>query len=174
MHSFQLRKILVASTVAVLAAACGGASDPVAGTWNQPNGSIAIPASLGGGSVDSNNTLVFDDSVSPHAFTLTMDLSFAGLTDSLVAQGTYADNGGALALTFTGFLIDQSTGDTQSVGDGGSQCITLNALAGATVCFQTPQTATFSIQSDTLSIAIDNEIVGGPMQPTTLTLTRTN
>ena len=58
------------------------------GTWNQPNGQISVPAALGGGTVASNNTLVFDDSQAQSTFTLTMNLSFSGLTDTLTAKGT--------------------------------------------------------------------------------------
>jgi len=168
MHTFHAH-LASLSIVAALAVACGGGSDPIVGSWNQPDGSIPLPASLGGGDVASDNTLAFDDST----FTLTMALSFDGLTDTLVAQGTYVDDGSALALTFTGFVLAASSGDTQNVGDDGSQCVTLTALAGANVCFQTPQSATYQIADDTLTIAIDNALVGGPMQPTTLTLKRT-
>jgi hypothetical protein len=168
MHS--LEKIFLASTIACLAG-CGG-GDPVNGTWNQQNGTIDIPQALGGGTVATNNTLVFDDTVSPGAFTLKMDLSFANLTDTLQAHGTYADDGKAVAFTFTGFDVAQGSGDTASVGDGGSQCITLNALAGATVCFQAQQSQTYTLSGNALTIAITNEIVGGAMGPTTLTLTR--
>lgn len=163
-----MRSLRIFAALALATAACGGGSD-VSGTWNQPNGTIAVPPALGGGTVDSNNTLVFDDTVSPHAFTLTMDLSFMGLTDTLVAHGTYQDDGKSLAMTFTGF--DAAQGDSASTMDG-NQCITLAPLAGATVCFASPQTATYSVANGTLTIAIQNEIVGGDMAPTTLTLTR--
>ncbi len=164
MHSIKL------AAVAALVVACGGGS-PVVGTWNQPNGTIAVPAALGGGTVDSQNTLTFDDSVSPHTFALEMDLQFMGLTDTLKAHGTYTDDGANLAMTFTGFDVAAGSGDTASVVDG-NRCITLAPLAGATVCFATPQTAAYSVAGDTLTIAIDNEIVGGDMAPTTLTLAR--
>ena len=172
MHSFKTRSILLASSFALLAVACGG-GDPVTGTWNQPDGTITIPAALGGGSLDDNATLVFDDSVSPAAFTLTMDLSFQGLTDTLEAKGTYTNDGSNLTLTFTGFVIAPGSGDTSNVSPDGSQCVTMNALAGATVCFQTPQTDGYKIAGDTLTIAIDNQIVGADPAPTTLTLKRT-
>ncbi len=168
MHS--IKKFVLASTIACLAG-CGG-GDPVNGAWNQQNGTIDIPQSLGGGTVATNNTLVFDDTVSPGKFTLKMDLSFANLTDTLQAHGTYVDDGKAVAFTFTGFDVTQGSGDTASVGDGGSQCITLTALAGATVCFQAQQSDAYTLATDTLTIPIMNEIVGGAMGPTTLTLTR--
>jgi hypothetical protein len=173
MRSFtrSTRKALTASTIALLCAACGG-GDAVHGTWNQPNGQISVPAALGGGTVASNNTLVFDDSQAQSTFTLTMNLSFSGLTDTLTAKGTYTDNGSALALDFTGFDIAQGSGDTSAVGSDGSQCITLNGLGGAAVCFQTSQSDGYQIANDTLTLAINNEIVGGQMGPTTLTLTR--
>jgi hypothetical protein len=82
-------------------------------------------------------------------------------------------DGKNVTLTFAGFDVAQGSGDAASVGDGGSQCITLNALAGATVCFQAQQTQSYAIANDVLTIAITNEIVGGSMAPTTLTLKRT-
>ncbi len=172
MHSFETRSILVASSFALLAAGCGG-GDPVKGTWNQPDGTITIPAALGGGSLNDDATLAFDDTVSPAAFTLTMDLSFQGLTDTLEAKGTYANDGSKLTLTFTGFVIASGSGDTQNVAPDGSQCVTLNALAGATVCFKSPQTDGYQLANDTLTIAIENQIVGADPAPTTLTLKRT-
>jgi ABC-type Fe3+-hydroxamate transport system substrate-binding protein len=75
-------------------------------------------------------------------------------------------------MTFSGFDIAQGSGDTAETLDG-NECVTLAALAGATVCFQTPQNATYTLSGDTLTIAIANEIVGGDMAPTTLTLSRT-
>ncbi len=171
MHS--LEKMILAPTLACLAclAGCAG-GDPVNGTWNQQNGTIEIPPPLGGGTVATNNTLVFDDTASPAKFTLTMDLSFANLTDTLQAHGTYTDDGKAVAFTFTGFDVTPNSGDTASIGDGGSQCITLNALAGATVCFEAQQSQTYTLSGNSLTIAITNEIVGGAMGPTTLSLTR--
>jgi hypothetical protein len=169
MQSFS--KLALASSFALLAG-CGG-GDPVSGTWNQPDGTIDIPQALGGGTVSSNNTLVFDDTASPSTFTLKMDLAFANLTDTLQAHGTYAVDGQNVTLTFTGFDVPQGSSDAASVGDGGSQCITLAALAGATVCFQAQQTQSYTIQNDVLTVAITNEIVGGAMGPTTLTLKRT-
>jgi hypothetical protein len=170
MHAFMLRRLVAASTLGLLAAACGGA-DPVSGSWNQPNGAIAIPATLGGGTVDANVTLSFDDTVSPPTFDLKMDLSFMGLTDKLDAQGTYAESGGSMTLDFTGFAIAPGSSDTSNT-ESGNPCITLNDLAGATVCFMTPQTDGFQVTGDTLTIAIDNQIAGGDAAPTTLTLSR--
>jgi ABC-type Fe3+-hydroxamate transport system substrate-binding protein len=155
--------------VSLLAVACGGSS--VSGTWNQPDGTIAVPAALGGGTVAANNTLVFDDSVSPRQFHLTMDLQFMGLTDTLAANGTYEDDGASITMTFAGFDIAQGSGDTAEKIDG-NECVTLAALAGATVCFKTPQAATYTLSGSTLTIAIANEIVGGDMANTTLTLSR--
>lgn len=160
-----------APMAAVLAAACGG-GDAVHGTWSQPNGQITVPQALGGGTVQSANTLVFDDTVSPATFDLKMVLSFQGLSDTLEAKGTYKDNGGAVALDFTGFAVASGSGDVASIGNDGSQCITLTALAGAQVCFQTQQTDSYQLQSNVLTVGIVNEIVGGTMGPTTLTLNR--
>ncbi len=174
MHSLTIKSALIAAMAlgALGAAACSGGSDPVNGTWNQPDGTIQIPTALGGGSLADNATLKFDDSVSPAAFDLTMDLSFQGLTDTLEAHGTYKNNGGSLSLDFTGFVIASGSGDSANVAQDGSQCVTLNAMAGATVCFPTPQTDNFQIDNDTLTIAINNQIVGAPVAPTTLTLKR--
>jgi hypothetical protein len=171
MHSLKTNSLVLASSLAAFAVACGGGS-PVSGTWNQANGSIAVPAALGGGTVSSNNTFVFDDSVSPATFSLQMDLSLMGLTDTLTAQGTYTDTGTAVTFEFTGFAIAAGSGDSSSIGVDGSQCITLNALAGAAVCFQTQQTDDYQVANNTLTIPIINEIVGGTLGPTTLTLTR--
>ena len=164
-------KLALPTILTLVCAACGGA-DAVHGTWNQPNGQIEVPPTLGGGTVQSDNTLVFDDTASPSTFDLKMALSFQGLTDTLEAKGTYTDNGGSVALDFTGFAVAQGSGDVASVGTDGSQCITLTALAGAQVCFQTQQTDSYQIQNNTLTVAIINEIVGGAMGPTTLTLSR--
>jgi ABC-type Fe3+-hydroxamate transport system substrate-binding protein len=153
--------------VSLFAVACGGSS--VSGTWNQPDGTIAVPPPLGGGTVQTNNTLAFSGD---GTFELTMDLQFMGLTDTLAAKGTYTDDGSSIAMTFSGFDIAQGSGDTAETLDG-NECVTLAALAGATVCFQTPQNATYTLSGDTLTIAIANEIVGGDMAPTTLTLSRT-
>lgn len=128
--------------------------------------------SSGGGTLDDDVTLTFDDSVSPAKFDLKMDLSFQGVTDTLEAQGTYTSDGGSLTLDFSGFALANASGDTQNVASDGSQCVTLNALAGATVCFPTPQTDGFQIANDTLTLAINNEIVGAAPSPTTLTLKR--
>lgn len=163
------KNLLVFSTFALLAA-CSGSSDPVVGTWNEPNGTIQIPQALGGGSLDDAVTLTFDDTASPSKFDLKMALSFQGLTDTLDAQGTYTVKDGSVTFDFTGFAL--AAGDTSSVADDGSQCVTLNALAGATVCFTTPQTDAFQLSGDTLTLAIDNRIVGADAAPTTLTLTR--
>lgn len=152
--------------VSLLAVACGGSS--VSGTWNEPNGTIPVPQALGGGNVQTNNTLVF---ATDDTFTLTMQLQFMGLTDTLAAKGTYKDDGSSVAMTFTGFDVAQGSGDTAETIDG-NECVTLAALAGATVCFATPQSAAYTVSGSTLTIAIDNEIVGGDMTPTTLTLTR--
>jgi hypothetical protein len=170
MHSFKTISTAVAASLFALVA-CGGA-DPVSGTWNQPNGTIAIPIALGGGSLGDNATLVFNDSVSPPTFDLTMDLSYTGLTDTLEVHGTYTDSGGALTLDFTGFVISTGSGDTTDVASDGSQCLTMTPLAGATVCFATPQTDTYQIANDTLTIGINNDIAGAPASTTTLTLTR--
>ena len=168
MHSLKTN-IVKASLVALMA--CGG-GDPVYGTWNQPNGSIAIPVALGGGSLTDNATLVFDDSVSPPTFDLKMDLSYTGLTDTLEAHGTYTNGGSALTLDFTGFAIAAGSGDTTNVASDGSQCLTMTPLGGATVCFATPQTDNFQIANDTLTIAINNDIAGAAPSATTLTLAR--
>jgi hypothetical protein len=171
MHSFKTSLIVAASTFAALAMACGG-GDAVSGTWTQPNGTISIPAALGGGTLDDDVTLTFDDGVSPATFDLKMALSFQGLTDTLEARGTYTDTGSALTLHFTGFVIASGSGDTSNVAADGSQCVTLTALAGATVCFPTPQTDSYTLTSDTLTLAINNQIVGADPSPTTLTLAR--
>jgi hypothetical protein len=168
MHNF---KKALSAAFAVLVVACGS-GDPVNGTWNQPNGSISIPQALGGGTVASNNTLVFDDSVSPASFKLTMDLSFMGLTDTLEAHGTYSDQNNAVAFQFTGFDIPAGSMDSAAVDSSGNQCVTLNQLAGAVVCFQAQQSDSYQVSNETLTIGIVNEIVGGPMGPTTLTLTK--
>ena len=164
MHNFQKA---LGSALAVLVVACGS-GDSVNGTWKQPNGSISIPQALGGGTVASSNTLVFDGA----SFTLTMDLSFSGLTDTLEAHGTYSDNGSAVAFEFTGFDIPAGSMDSSAVDSSGNQCVTLAELAGAVVCFEAQQSDTYQISNDILTIGIVNEIVGGPMGPTTLTLTK--
>jgi hypothetical protein len=97
-----------------------------------------------------------------------------GLSDTLVAQGTYTDSGSDVSLEFTGFQIPSGSMDTANVDSSGNQCITLNALGGAAVCFQAQQTDSYQISSNTLTLAITNEIVGGPMGPTTLTLTKSS
>jgi hypothetical protein len=167
-----MRNVLVASFFSLCAGACSGGGDPLHGTWNQPDGSIAIPAALGGGSLTNNATLVFNDSVSPATFDLKMLLAFNGLNDTLEARGTYTTTGSDVTLKFTGFVVLAETGDTTSVASDGSQCVTMNALAGATVCFATPQTVGYKIANNTLTIAINNQIVGAPAAPVTLTLTR--
>jgi hypothetical protein len=176
MRALRIRDVITASSCGLLAAACGsgsgGGGDPVNGTWTQPNGTVAIPAALGGGSLSDDATLSFDDAASPSAFDLTMALSFQGLTDTFDVHGTYTESGGNLTLDFAGFTIASGSSDTQAVGAGGSPCVTLTPLAGATVCFPTPQTDSYQIAGGTLTVSIENEIVGAPAAPTTLTLTR--
>jgi len=161
---------LSAAVVALAASGCGG--DKLHGTWTEPNGTIAIPDSVGGGTLSDNATMVFDSTVAPQTFDLKMLLGTQGLTDTLEAHGTYTETDKDLTLTFTGFVVDPMSGDTTSVASDGSQCLTLMGLGGAGVCFSTPQTHPYTVTDTGLTVAIDNSIVGASPTVTSLSLTR--
>lgn len=153
----------------LLTAACAG--DPVAGTWAQSDASATLPPSV---PVPPDTTLAIDTTWQLEAgtSTVTMDLEAIGLTDSIELTGTYVDEGAALALTFTGFVIAAESENVASVGDDGAQCIVLTGFGGTPVCFPTPQENPFTVEGDTLTVTLDYTVAADTMQ-TTFTLTAT-
>jgi len=93
------------------------------------------------------------------------------VTGGHLLAGTYVREGGGLTLTVTGFDIDPASGNTSSVAEDGSRCIVLQGFGEASVCFPTPQTHPWRVEGDSLTIILDNSILG-TAAPTTLTFTR--
>ena len=167
----RLHVTLSLSLVALGASACAGDAG-LAGTWRQSDATTRLPASLGGGDLGVDATLVLDDGTSPGTFDLHLALSFEGLTDTVDLQGTYVEAGAELTLEPAGFTIDSASGNTQRVAEDGSQCIVLQGFAGTEVCFSSPQTNGYVLAGDALEITIDQAIAGDAVSQTHLILTR--
>lgn len=167
----RMHVTFAASLVALGASACAG-GNPLAGTFRDPDAMTALPATLGGGDLGVDATLVLGDGASPATFSLHLVLSFEGLTDTIDLQGTYVDAGSDLTVELTGFEIDPASGNTARVAEDGSQCIVLQGFAGTEVCFPTPQTNGHVLAGDALEISIDQAIAGADVTQTHLMLVR--
>ena len=162
---------LAISFLGLLTSACAG-GDPMTGTWTQPDATTTLPSSLGGGPLDIDATLELDGLVETPTFHLTMNLSHvSGLADTVVAEGTYVEDGDDLTLTFTNFVIDPASGNVADVAEDGSQCITLMGFGGTPVCFRTPQTNTYTL-GETLNMVLDHQIAGADEVQAVFTLNR--
>ncbi|MBW2462765.1 MAG: hypothetical protein JRH11_14030, partial [Deltaproteobacteria bacterium] len=156
---------------ALTTSACTGA-DAMGGAWTDPDATTRMPAHLGGGILNVDATLILDADVAPATFDLNLNLETEGLTDSIVVQGTYVDNGPDLTLTVTGFAIDPTSGNTADVAEDGSQCVYMEGFGGAGVCFPVPQTKAYALAGDSFDITIVQAIAGADASLTQLNLSR--
>lgn len=163
--------ILLPSILAAFAVSCAG-PDPMTGTWHDADATTPLPAEYGGGLLNVDATLALDGDAAPSTFGLHLRLEYMGLSDVVDAQGTYEDDGSSVALTFTGFTIDPASGNTARVADDGSQCITQMGFGGAEVCFPVPQTASYALDGDALTLTVHQAIAPAELTDTQLTFTR--
>ena len=165
----RVRRLALLASLAATASACS-ASDPIEGTWVAPEESTPLPPPIDE-TLHIDATLILDASTASPTFDLHMDLEASSLTDVIDVHGTYARAGERLTLTVVDFDIDPASGNTSSVAEDGSRCIVLQGFGEASVCFPTPQTNPWSIEGDSLTIVLENAILG-TAAPTTLTFTR--
>lgn len=153
----------------LLAGAC--ASDPaIAGTWAQSDAQTPLPDVLPVPDGTDLNIVASWSFDAADRFTLEMDLEAIGLTDRMVIEGTYAEDGGQIDLQVEGFVIDAESTNVQTTVEG-APCITLDGFAGTPVCIPPVQTHEYTLGEDTLTVALDHTIAGEEGQ-TTFTLTR--
>ena len=166
----HIARVTAALTLAISASACGGPS--VDGTWYQENGTTPLPEKIcsGGCLLDVEATMAFDDQAK--SFQLTLNMAYTALHDSLIAHGAYEIEGEDMTLTFDGFTIDPASGNKASVDADGAQCIVLKGFASTTVCFPSPQTDTFTLGGDRLTLKLENVIAGAQISQTTLDMQR--
>lgn len=166
----HLTRVTAAFALAISASACGGPS--VDGTWYQEKGTTPLPEKIcsGGCLLDVEATMALDDQAK--SFQLTLNMAYTALHDSLVTHGTYAIEGPDMTLTFDGFTIDPASGNKASVDADGAHCIVLKGFASTTVCFPSPQTGTYTLEADRLTIKLENVIAGAPISQTTLDMQR--
>lgn len=156
----------LAATIVGLLSGCGG--DSLKGTWEQSDVKIALTRELGG-EANAKVRLTFGGEVKDDELRLEMDLDSQGLADRFDARGTYAEEGEKLELEFTGFATETASKNA-TVLEPLKVCLTLEGLGGAGVCLQTPQTNSYSIEDDVLTVTIENQFVGMDKASTKLAL----
>jgi hypothetical protein len=155
-----------------LASMSGCAGDAMTGTWQDLEATTPLPDVIGGGNLNVDATVILDETVEPATFDILFGLAHPeGLSDEIRMHGTCVADGTDLTLRIDGFTIAEGSMNTASVGEDGSQCITLSGFGGAQVCFPAEQTNGYVLNGDSLAMTINQSIIGAPLTETNLALT---
>ena len=151
-----------AALCALVLSACGSGS--LTGTWS----ATGVPFTFGSTAMTLYPTVTFDDK---NNATIKLVAHEGDIVITATAQGTFTSTSTQLTITLPN-TISAKSGDTTLTATkdaDGAQCVT---IAGAKLCFPSPQTNTYAIAADKLTMTVNYKVQDGAVSPLALQLTK--